>query len=138
MDVLNMLVNRSIVTIDRAATLQEAARLMRDKQIGSLLVVKNSKIIGIVSDTDVTRRAVAESLPPDRVTVETIMSAPIITIDIHSTPEMVNDLMRDKGIRHLAITEGGKIVGIISVRDLLHYFKVYYGGIGSLKQKSIR
>ena len=135
MDVLNMLVNRSIVTIDHAATLQEAARLMRDKQIGSVLIVKDSKIVGIVSDTDVTRRAVAGSLAPNRVAVETIMSAPIITIDIQATPEMANDLMRDKGIRHLAVTEGGKIIGIISVRDLLHYFKVYYGGIGSLKKK---
>jgi CBS domain-containing protein len=135
MDVLDMLVNRSIVTIDHTATLLEAARVMRDKQIGSLLVVKNSKIVGIISDTDVTRRAVAEDLVPGQVTIETIMSSPIITIDILSTPEMANDLMRNKGIRHLAVTEGGKIVGIISVRDLLHYFKVYYGGIGSLKQK---
>jgi CBS domain-containing protein len=135
MDVLNMLVNRSIITIDRAATLQEAARLMRDKQIGSVLVEKNGKIVGIVSDTDVTRRAVAENLPPDKVAVETIMSSPVIAIDIHATPEMVNDIMKDKGIRHLAITENDKIMGIISVRDLLHYFKVYYGGIGSLKKK---
>ena len=135
MDVLNMLVNRSIVTIDHAATLKEAAQLMRDKKIGSLLVVEDSKIVGIISETDVTRRAVAESLVPDRVTVKTIMSSPVITLDIQSTPEMANDLMRDKGIRHLAVTEGGKIIGIISVRDLLHYFKVYYDGIGSLKPK---
>ena len=130
-----MLVNRSIVTIDHTATLKEAAQLMRDKQIGSLLVVEDSKIVGIISETDVTRRAVAESLLPDRVTVKKIMSSPVITLDIQSTPEMANDLMRDKGIRHLAVTEGGKIIGITSVRDLLHYFKVYYDGIGSLKPK---
>jgi CBS domain-containing protein len=135
MDVLDMLVNRSIVTIDHTATLLEAARMMRDRQIGSLLVVKNNKIGGIISDTDVTRRAVAEDLVPRSVTVGTIMSSPIITIDIQSTPEMASDLMRSKGIRHLAVTEDSKIVGIISVRDLLHYFKVYYSGIGSLKQK---
>jgi CBS domain-containing protein len=135
MDVLKMLVNRSIVTIDHTATLKEAAQLMRDKQIGSLLVVEDSKIVGIISETDVTRRAVAESLLPDRVTVKKIMSSPVITLDIQSTPEMANDLMRDKGIRHLAVTEGGKIIGITSVRDLLHYFKVYYDGIGSLKPK---
>jgi len=135
MDILDMLVNRSIVTIDHTATLLEAARMMRDKQIGSLLVLKNENILGIISDTDVTRRAVAEDLVPGRVTVGTIMSSPIITIDIQSTPEMASDLMRNKGIRHLAVTEDSKIVGIISVRDLLHYFKVYYSGIGSLKKK---
>lgn len=135
MDVLNMLVNRKIVTINHTAKLREAARVMRDKQIGSLLVVKGGKTVGIISETDVTRRAVAEGLAPDQVTVETIMSSPVITLDIQSTPEMANDLMRDKGIRHLAVTESGEIIGIISVRDLLHYFKVYYNGIGSLKPK---
>ena len=78
MDVLNMLVNRSIVTIDHAATLQEAARLMRDKQIGSVLVVNDSKIVGIVSDTDLTRRAVAGSLAPNRVAVETIIDEHVV------------------------------------------------------------
>ncbi len=135
MDVLNMLVNRNIVTIDHTAPLREAARVMRDKRVGSLLVVKGSEKVGIISETDVTRRAVAEGLVPDQVTVETIMSSPVITLDIQSTPEMANDLMRDKGIRHLAVTERGEIIGIISVRDLLHYFKVYYDGIGSLKPK---
>ena len=135
MDVLNMLVNRNIVTIDHTASLREAARVMRDKRVGSLLIVKGGKKIGIISETDVTRRAVAEGLLPDQVTVETIMSSPVITLDIQSTPEMANDLMRDKGIRHLAVTNGGEIIGIISVRDLLHYFKVYYDGIGSLKPK---
>ena len=135
MDVLNMLVNRAIVTINHTSTLREAARVMRDKGIGSLLIVKDRKKVGIISETDVTRRAVAEGLVPDQVTVETIMSSPVITLDIQSTPEMANDLMRDKGIRHLAVTEGGEIVAVISVRDLLHYFKVYYDGIGSSKQK---
>ena len=135
MDVRNMLVNRAIVTIDHTATLREAARLMRDKGIGSLLVIKNGKKVGILSDMDLTRRAVAEGLVPDQVTVERIMSSPVITLDIQSTPEMANDLMRDRGIRHLAVTEGGEIIGIISVRDLLHYFKVYYNGIGSLRQR---
>lgn len=135
MDVLSMLVNRVIETIDYSATLKTAAQIMRDKKIGSLLVMKEGKKAGILSETDLARRAVAEGLVPDKVKVEAIMSSPIITIDIRSTPEMANDLMKDKGIRHLAVTEQGEIVGIISVRDLLRYFKVYYDGIGTLKKK---
>lgn len=130
-----MLVNRSIETIDHKATLREAARVMRDKQIGSLLVVKEGKKVGIISETDLARRAAAEGLAPDQVRVEAIMSYPIITLDIHSAPEKANDLMKEKGIRHLAVTEAGEIVGIMSVRDLLRYFMIYYDGIGSLKQK---
>lgn len=135
MDVLSMLTNRTIETIDHSATLKTAAQIMRDKKIGSLLVIKDGKKVGILSETDLARRAVAEGLVPDKVEVEAIMSSPIITIDIRSAPEMANDLMKDKGIRHLAVTEQGEIVGIISVRDLLRYFKVYYDGIGTLKNK---
>ena len=135
MDVLSMLVNRNIETVEHHASLRTAAQVMRDKKIGSLLVRKEGKTVGIISETDLARRAVAEGFVPDQVKVETIMSSPIITIDIRSTPEMANDLMKDKGIRHLAVTEQGEIVGIISVRDLLRYFKVYYDGIGSLKKK---
>jgi CBS domain-containing protein len=134
MDILSMLVNRSVEKIEHDATLQTAARIMRDKKIGSLLVAKAGKTVGIVSETDLTRRAVAEGFIPDQVKVEKIMSSPIITIDIQSSPEKANDLMKDKGIRHLAVTEKDEIVGIISVRDLLRYFKVYYDGIGSLKK----
>ncbi len=133
MDVLNKLVTRKIATIPHDATLQEAARFMRDQKIGSLLVIKDGDYVGIFSETDVTRRAAAEGLNPKNVRIESIMTSPIISLDIHSEPEKVNDLMKEKGIRHLPLTENGKIIGIISVRDLLRFFKVYYNGIGSLK-----
>lgn len=134
MDVLNLLVTKSIESIPHDSSLQDAARIMRDKKVGSLFVVKDGKKVGIISETDIARRAVAEGAAPDRTPVESIMSAPIISIDRQATPEMANDVMKDKGIRHLAVTEAGEIVGIISVRDLLRYFKVYYDGIGSLKK----
>ena len=47
-----------------------------------------------------------------------------------------NDLMKEKGIRHLGVTDNGQFVGITSVRDLLRYFKVYYDGIGSMRPKA--
>jgi signal-transduction protein with cAMP-binding, CBS, and nucleotidyltransferase domain len=134
MDVLNLLVSRSIETIEHNAFLQDAARIMRDKKIGSLLVVKAGLKVGIISETDIARRAVAEGASPETTTVESVMSSPIISIDRLATPETANDVMKEKGIRHLAVTEQGEIIGIISVRDLLRYFKVYYDGIGSLKK----
>ena len=47
-----------------------------------------------------------------------------------SIPRIANDMMREKGLRHLAVSENGKIVGVISARDLLKYFKIYYGDLG--------
>lgn len=135
MDVLKMLVTPKVESIDYEASIRAAAKKMRDKKIGSLVVIKKGQEVGIVSETDFARKAVAEGLNPDTATVDAIMSAPIISIDINATPESANELMKDKGIRHLAVTDGGRIVGIISVRDLLRYFKVYYDGIGSLRPK---
>ena len=133
MDFLNMLVNKNIETIDPSATLKSAAQRMRDQRIGSLIVMKEGRPIGILSETDVARKAVAEGLNPDQARVSSIMSSPIISIEMNESPERANDLMKEKGIRHLGVTENGKFIGIISVRDLLRYFKVYYDGIGSLK-----
>ena len=135
MDLLNMLVNKKIESIDHDAALKAAAQRMRDCRIGSLIVTRNGQAVGIVSETDLARKAVAEGLNPEKAHVSSIMSSPIISIEITESPERANDLMKEKGIRHLGITEQGKLIGIISVRDLLRYFKVYYDGIGSLKSK---
>jgi len=135
MDVLNMLVNKKIESIDHDAVLKAAAQRMRDRRIGSLIVTQKGREVGIISETDLTRKAVAEGLNPEKAPVSAIMSSPIISIEITESPERANDLMKEKGIRHLGITEQGRLIGIISVRDLLKYFKVYYDGIGSLKSK---
>jgi CBS domain-containing protein len=120
---LAILMSRNLKTIPHNANLKEAACLMRDTRIGSLLVVRNDDHIGILSETDLVRRGIAEGLDPDKAIVENIMSSPIITIDIEKTAEEANSVMSERGIRHLAITNEGKIVGILSVRDLLIYFK---------------
>ncbi len=120
---LAILMSRNLKTIPHNANLKEAACLMRDKRIGSLLVVRNDDHVGILNETDLVRRGIAEGLDPDKTIVEGIMSSPIITIDIEKTAEEANTVMSERGIRHLAITNEGKIVGILSVRDLLIYFK---------------
>jgi CBS domain-containing protein len=120
---LAILMSRDIKTIPHNATLKEAACFMRDKRIGSLLVVRNGDHVGILSETDLIRRGIAEGLDPEKAIVETIMSCPIISIDIEKTAEEANTIMSEQGIRHIAITDEGRIVGILSVRDLLVYFK---------------
>lgn len=120
---LALLMNRDIQQISPKATLREAARQMRDKRIGSLIIGEGDQQVGIISETDFVRKAIAEGLNPDTTPVESMMSRPIITIDIDKTAKEANDLMATKGIRHLAITDRGKIVGVISVRDLVICFK---------------
>ncbi len=120
---LALLMHRDLQEISPKSTVRDAAKQMRDKRIGSLLVSEGMERIGIVSETDFVRKALAEGLNPDTTPVEKIMSQPVIGIDIDKTAKEANDLMAIKGVRHLAVTDKGKIVGIISVRDLVICFK---------------
>jgi CBS domain-containing protein len=120
---LAVMMNKNMRTIQTEGTLLEAARLMRELQVGALLVEENGHLVGVISETDLVRKAMAEGREIGQEKVRTIMSSPIITIDIDRPASDASDLMSEKGIRHLAVTDSGKIVGVISVRDLLRYYK---------------
>ncbi len=122
MATLGQLMTREISVISEESSLKEAAQQMQVQRIGSLLVEKNGEFAGIITETDVVR-AVAESLDVSQLKVQGLMSSPIISLDKKLSPQYARDLMADRRIRHLAITEDGQIVGVISVRDLLAYFK---------------
>ncbi len=120
---LALLMHTEIEQISPKSNLREAARQMRDKGVGSLVVSEGDEKIGIVSDVDFVRKAMAEGLNPDTTPIETIMSQPIITIDIDQTAQEANDCMAENGIRHLVVIDGKKVVGILSIRDLVLYYK---------------
>ena len=107
------------ITIERDTDAQTAARIMRDRGIGSLFVTNGKEIVGILTDTDMVRRVVAAGADTHKTTVEQIMSAPILTIEANKTVLDANDLMAQTHTRHLGVTQGGNLVGMISVRDLV-------------------
>lgn len=104
-------------------SVRNAAKKMRDERIGSLLVEKDEELVGIITDTDVVRRAVAGGADLNKLTVQDIMTSPIATIEAMRTVQDAHDMMGDLGVRHLGVTEQGKLVGLISVRDLLVFYK---------------
>lgn len=120
---LALLMNRNMQKAKSDTLMIEAAQLMRDRKVGALLIEEGGDFVGIVSESDMVRRAMAEGLNPERTRLKEIMSQPIISIDIDKSARDANDLMATRGIRHLAVTDRGKIVGIISVRDLVICFK---------------
>ena len=75
------------------------------------------------AETDVVRRGVAESGDLEKLTVEKIMSFPMASIESIRSVQDAHDMMADLGIRHLVVREAGKVVGVLSARDLLVYFK---------------
>jgi CBS domain-containing protein len=108
-----------IRTMDRDMSIRAGAEHLRDYNIGSLFVTKAGEIIGILTDKDIVRRCVAAALDPNKATVEQIMSAPIVMIDENKTLLDANDLMAQSHVRHLGVSRNSKLVGMISVRDLV-------------------
>lgn len=119
------LMQKDVKKVPHTTTVKKAAVMMKSGKIGSLLVQKKRDLVGIVTETDIVRRAVATGADLEKLTVEKIMTSPVVTIAAHQTAQDAHDLMGDLGVRHLGVTEGGKLVGVVSVRDLLIYFKRY-------------
>ena len=110
---------RTIISIDSKAKAKEAARLMVDRRIGSLIANRDGLPFGIVTERDMVK-IVAGEMDSGKVTVGDVMTAPLITID-SSAP--LNDAARrmvEKQVKRLVVTEHEKIVGIISQTDLVH------------------
>ena len=122
MATVGQLMSSDLSAITEDATVKQAAGQMQDQRIGSLLVKKGNDFSGIITETDVVR-AVAERDDVAATSVVQVMSSPILTVERKLSPHYARELMADKRIRHLAVTEDGKIVGILSARDLLAYFK---------------
>ncbi len=111
-----------VLSVNSSATVKEAAKVMDENNLGSLLVKGNETYDGIVTETDLTRRVIGKGLNPETTQINLVMSQPIQTLDCHKPVTEANSFMAQKKIRHLAITDNGEIVGMLSVRDLVSFF----------------
>jgi CBS domain-containing protein len=112
-------------SIGPKTSIASAAKTMRAARVGSLFVKKGKRLVGVVTDTDIVRRAVASGKPLGKLTVEKIMTTPICTIEGSQSVDDAQDMMADLGVRHLGVTKNGEISGVVSVRDLLLHYKRY-------------
>ena len=119
LSVLRELMQTTIETIASERTVLEATQTMAEKRIGSLLVLEAGDTAGLVSETNVVRNVIAAGLPARSTSVGAVMKAPLIQIDINDTACDASRLMAEKRVRHLAVTEDNRVVGLLSVRDLV-------------------
>jgi len=124
---VKMVMSKKILKVKPGTKVIKVAELMRDKKVGSVLISDGNSYAGIVTDADVVRRVVAEGLDPKTTPVEKVMTTPLLAIESTRSVVDANDIMDQEHIRHLGVIENGKIIGVLSVRDLLRHV---YGGWG--------
>ena len=112
------IMTRALITVNLSTTALQVAKMMEQGGIGAILVQNNDNPTGIVTDRDFATRVAANNLPYDT-PVEKIMSSPLITINHNEPISAAAERMTSKKIRKLAVTENGKVVGIITSTDLV-------------------
>jgi len=97
----------------------DAIRLMAEKHIGALLVMQAGKLAGIVSERDYARKVVLQGRSSRDTPVRDIMTAQVVTISLEDTAERCMQLVNDRRIRHLPVVDGGHVLGVVSIGDLV-------------------
>jgi CBS domain-containing protein len=106
------------VVLPGTASVHEAARAMRDAEIGDVIVLEQNQVCGIVTDRDIVVRMVAEARDPANTTLADLCSHALVTVRPTDTLEDAVRLMRTHAIRRLPVVEGGQAVGMVSLGDL--------------------
>ncbi len=103
-----------VVAIDENVTLKEAAKIMTDRNIGSLIILKGDKIRGIVTDRDILR-----NMSKSNQKISVMMTRDVITIDENESIDNAAIIMSENNVRKLPVVSDGKVVGIITATDII-------------------
>lgn len=107
-----------LVTMDGTDTLIAAAQEMRDCAIGDVVVTNGDEVVGIVTDRDITVRAVAAEMDVNTVTLNQILTPDVVTVSQNDDAVAAADLMRTYGVRRLPVIDDGRLIGLVSLGDL--------------------
>jgi len=110
---------REVYSIAPDARVFDALRLMADKSVGALIVMEGGRIAGILSERDYARKVILHGKSSHDIQVRDIMTSKIITVHPGQTVEECMALMTEKRIRHLPVTEGERLIGVLSIGDLV-------------------
>lgn len=116
----SMIISRGVVIAEEEFSAMEIARLMEENNIGAVVILRGEKLVGIVSERDITRRVVAKGLNPERTKAKNFMTTNVVTAEFKDGLDKIYQYLCQIKFRHLPIMDKGKLVGIASQRDVLY------------------
>ncbi|MGH7598598.1 MAG: CBS domain-containing protein [bacterium] len=115
----NIVKNREVFTVKRDQIVLEAVQFMVEKRIGAVAVLEGDRLVGIFSERDLMKRVVAKGLDPKSIRMEEVMTRNIIIAHPDESHAACLAKMQSHNIRHLVIASGDRLIGMISLRDLM-------------------
>jgi CBS domain-containing protein len=117
--IYDLVKDRRVYSVDAESSVLEAARFMMEHNIGAVPVLRDGELVGIFSERDIMNRVVAIGRSPGTTIVSEVMTANPKAVSVSESVENSLFLMREHGFRHLIITDGKQLKGLVSLRDLL-------------------
>lgn len=114
---IRQFITKRLIGIDKDASIQKSAARMAEFRISSLGILDKESVIGIVTDTDLKKRALAEGKSAGE-PIREIMTSDPVTADINSSVREVLELMSENKIKHIFVTDGGEVIGVITRKEL--------------------
>ncbi len=119
---LSTIGTRSVVTIPEASTAADVAHRMKESSVGSVVVLRGGRPVGIVTDRDLVLRLLCPGLPAEKTPTKDVMSCPLATISEDDDALAAAELMRERQVRRLPVLrKDGSLVGIVCMDDLIHH-----------------
>lgn len=112
------IMTEGVVKLPSSATLFEAARQMRDADVGSVVVEDEGRVVGLVTDRDLVVRALADGRDPGTTPLSEVASTSLVTVSPDDDMDLAIEIMIERSLRRVPVLERGKVVGIVSLGDL--------------------
>lgn len=117
------IMKKKVISIDETKTIKEAASLMNEAKIGSIIITKDDIPVGILTERDFVTKIAVEEIPLS-VSLSQVMIKPLLVVTPNQTVWEAAEIMKNMGIHRLAVQEGGKIIGMVSTTDLVKIFSI--------------